>query len=86
MSNASAPLALYTLARSDEGEFSMSQPEYFLVPQSVDWLALARQKQWLLRQEGASEEAAGLIQLLDAIQDAAVDRLGLPETTVFPKL
>ncbi len=51
-------------------------------PGPIDWLALAQQKRWLLNQD--SQEATGLVELLDAIQDAAVDDAGVPEAIVFP--
>ena len=57
-----------------------------LVPGPIDWAALARQKRWLLSHAQTSEEAAGLVHLLDAIQDAAVDGAGIPEAIVFPTL
>jgi hypothetical protein len=47
-------------------------------------MLLALQKRWLLEHAGAAEEAAGLVELLDTIQDAAVDQAGVPEATVFP--
>jgi hypothetical protein len=56
----------------------------FVVPGRIDWALLARQKRWLLEHARASEEAAGLVELLDTIQDAAVDTAGVPEATVFP--
>jgi hypothetical protein len=56
----------------------------FLVPFAIDWTLLARQKQWLLEQASTSDEAAGLLHLLDAIQDAAVDMAGVPKAVVFP--
>jgi hypothetical protein len=56
----------------------------FTVPGSMDWALLTRQKRWLLEHAQASEEAAGLLELLDAIQDAAVDIAGVPEAIVFP--
>lgn len=64
----------------------MTTTPYLLVPGPVDWTALARQKRWLLSHAEMSEEAAGLVHLLDAIQDAAVDRAGVPEVIVFPTL
>jgi hypothetical protein len=48
-------------------------------------MLLARQKRWLLEHNGASEEAADLVELLDTIQDAAVDQAGVPEDTIFPE-
>ena len=56
----------------------------FTVAGSIDWALLARQKRWLLERAQTSEEAAGLLELLDAIQDTAVDRAGVPEAVVFP--
>jgi len=38
---------------------------------NIDWPLLLKQKQWLLRQEGG--EADGLIHLLDALEDEALD-------------
>ncbi len=57
--------------------------EFFRVPGRIDWAALRRQKQWLVGQAATSPEADGLLHLLDAIQDAAVDRAGLAAATVF---
>jgi hypothetical protein len=51
---------------------------------SIDWTLLARQKHWLLTQK--ADEAAGLVELIDAIQDAAVDDAGVPEENVFPNI
>jgi hypothetical protein len=59
--------------------------DYFVLPGRIDWLLLARQKRWLLEHARASEEAAGLVELLDTIQVAAVDQAGVPEATVFPE-
>ena len=56
--------------------------ETITVPGPIDWSALAQQKRWLLSQD--SQDAAGLVDLLDAIQDAAVDDAGVPEAIVFP--
>jgi hypothetical protein len=53
-------------------------------PGPMDWTALARQKRWLLKHALDSQEAAGLVDLLDTIQDAAVDDAGMPEAIVFP--
>ena len=50
----------------------------------IDWNLLSKQKEWLLQQP--SEEAAGLVEMLDWLQDHAVDREGIPETTVFPTM
>ncbi len=50
----------------------------------IDWNLLAKQKQWLLGHAQTSPEAAGLVELLDWLQDTAVDKFGLPEGTVFP--
>ena len=47
----------------------------------MDWELLRKQKDWLLEQQNAS--AAGLVNMLDALQDAAVDELGIPEEKVF---
>ena len=51
--------------------------DYFVLPGRIDWLLLARQKRWLLEHARASEEAAGLVELLrrgpaeadDAVED-----------------
>jgi hypothetical protein len=61
-------------------------PELIPVPGPIDWRALARQKTWLENQAETSTEAAGLLHLLAALQDAAVDRLGLSEALVFAGL
>jgi uncharacterized protein (DUF58 family) len=52
----------------------------------IDWGLLAKQKEWLVRQSETSEEAAGLVELLDWLQDVAVDEYGMSEETVFPGL
>lgn len=41
------------------------------VVSNIDWELLRKQKRWLINQNG--ELAAGLIGLIDALQDAAVD-------------
>ena len=48
--------------------------------ENMDWALLRAQKNWLLNQE--SEQALGLLHLLDAIQDEAI-RLGFAEDEVF---
>jgi hypothetical protein len=53
-------------------------PEFM---QRMDWPLLRAQKFWLLKQR--SLVADGLLHLVDAIQDAAVDVYGLPEAEVF---
>jgi hypothetical protein len=64
----------------------MQQPRaYFPVPGPIDWAALARQKQWLLSLAGTCAEAAGLVPLLDALQDAAVRHAGVPAAVVVPE-
>ena len=62
----------------------MTTTSWLLVPGPVDWAGVARQKRWLLCHTETSEEATGLVHLLDALQDAAVDRAGIPEAIVFP--
>jgi hypothetical protein len=49
----------------------------------TDWVLFRQQKEWLNRQSG--EEAAGLLNFLDAVQDAVVDDGVLPESVVFPE-
>ena len=56
----------------------------FVVPGRIDWAALAAQKRWLLQHAETCAQAAGLVHMLDAIQDAAVDLAGVPEDVVFP--
>lgn len=48
---------------------------------SIDWAALRRQKSWLAAQR--TDQAEGLLSLLDGLQDLAVDSYGVPEATVF---
>ena len=48
---------------------------------SINWSLLREQKQWLLDQE--SEHADGLVHLIDAIQDQAVDNGDASELEVF---
>lgn len=47
----------------------------------INWRLLAEQKEWLLND--GSDEAIGLINLIDAIQDYAADELGIDENIVF---
>lgn len=47
----------------------------------IDWHLLRQQKNWLIKQR--TGEAAGLLALLDSIQDEAVDQLGFTEREVF---
>ena len=48
---------------------------------NIDWILLRKQKEWLLN--NGSDEAIGLIGLLDAIQDNAVIVGGFAEEEVF---
>jgi hypothetical protein len=53
----------------------------------MDWVMLRQQKQWLADlASGHPDQAEGLLSLLDALQDYAVDELGLPEEVVLPGL
>ena len=47
----------------------------------IDWDRLREQKRWLVEQGGV--EAAGLLNLIDSLQDFAVDRLGKLQVEVF---
>jgi hypothetical protein len=49
--------------------------------ENIDWANLRQQKLWLLAQ--TSEEADGLVNLLDNLQDYAVDVLEHGEDTIF---
>ena len=52
-----------------------------VVYRDIDWTLLREQKQWLVNQSG--HHAAGLLGLLDSIQDTAI-RLGVvTESEVF---
>lgn len=48
----------------------------------IDWGLLRKQKEWLLTQP-VCDEREGIVNLLDALQDYAVDNGGLSEETVF---
>lgn len=50
--------------------------------EGIDWNMLWGQKQWLINQ--GTEEADGLICLLDDLQDMAVETYGHKENKVFP--
>lgn len=50
--------------------------------EEIDWEQLKIQKAELLSLAG-SEELDGLLNLIDALQDFAVDELGVPEEDVF---
>ena len=55
--------------------------------EDIDWELLRKQKRWLLEwydiPTATPEEACGLLHLLDAIQDFAVDVMGVSEKEVF---
>ena len=48
----------------------------------LDWDMLWQQKQWLIKQK--TDEAKGLMHLLDDLQDVAVETYGYEENKVFP--
>jgi len=50
---------------------------------AIDWWLLRKQKQWLIRAD--QPEAEGLLNLIDAIQDAAVEDELVEEVVVFCK-
>jgi hypothetical protein len=52
--------------------------------QQIDWRLLRQQKEWLMNHN--SPEANGLLHLLDAIQDEAVDQFGFTEREVFGRV
>lgn len=54
-------------------------PEFI---KKIDWGLLREQKDWLLNQH-ISDEAVGLLELIDNLQDYAVDELGIDENIVF---
>jgi hypothetical protein len=47
----------------------------------IDWKLLQQQKAWLLYKD--EEYADGIINIIDSIQDYAVDELGIDEDLVF---
>lgn len=47
----------------------------------MNWGLLIEQKEWLLND--GSDEAMGLAHVIDAMQDYAVDELGIDEDIVF---
>jgi hypothetical protein len=49
----------------------------------IDWRLLRQQKRWLLAQAETSEEAQGLLHMLDDLMDLAVDRLGYAAAAVL---
>jgi hypothetical protein len=53
----------------------------------INWRLLRKQKAWLLeiraKTRGKKDFRNGLVHLLDALQDCAVDGLGVPEEQVF---
>lgn len=57
-------------------------PADFNILLSIDWDLLRQQKLWLLQHD--TEEADGLVNLLDHIQDTAVDIGAATEEEVFP--
>lgn len=58
----------------------VNQPEFLL---KMDWKLLREQKQYLLDTGIETEPMQGVIALLDAIQDYAVDSMGLSQKKVF---
>ena len=58
----------------------------------IDWEELRKQKQYLVSRQGVESNPTihgyyeGLVNLLDSIQDYAVDTLGVDEERVFGKL
>jgi hypothetical protein len=60
-----------------------SQPEFLL---KMDWKLLREQKNYLLSTGNETEMMEGVIALFNAIQDYAVDTMGLSEKKVFGKL
>ena len=70
------------------GPWSIEQANAALrLIEDIDWELLRKQKLWLLQLDdiptAIPEEAYGLIHLLDAIQDFAVDVMGVSEKEVF---
>jgi hypothetical protein len=53
--------------------------------QQIDWRLLRQQKEWLMN-HSKSVEATGLLHLIDAIQDEAVDQFGFTEREVFGRV
>jgi hypothetical protein len=49
----------------------------------IDWSLLRLQKQWLMSQEDPEGMSLGLIHLIDAVQDHAVDSGSATEQEVF---
>lgn len=49
--------------------------------EKIDWSLLRKQKEWLLNQD--NENAAGLVHLIDSIQDQAVNTASATEIEVF---
>jgi hypothetical protein len=47
----------------------------------MDWALLRKQKQWLMERE--CEEADGILNLIDTLQDYAIDEMGVDEYVVF---
>lgn len=58
----------------------------------INWSELSRQKQTLLKARAVATNARekenlnGIVKLIDALQDAAVDVHNVPLSTVFPAL
>ena len=64
----------------NEIEQSKPLPEFL---SKMDWKLLREQKQYLLDTGIETEPMEGIINLIDSIQDYAVDGLGLSEKKVF---
>jgi len=56
-------------------------PDHMDPLNNINWEELKKQKLWILQHDGP--EPDGLLSLIDAIQDYAVNRLGVPESEVF---
>ena len=46
---------------------------------SIDWELLRTQKQWLLKRPESNKIAAGLVNLIDSLQDLAVDHFAVDD-------
>ena len=48
---------------------------------NLDWSELRKQKEWLIKQR--TDEADGLLGVIDALQDTALHVMGIPEEDIF---
>ena len=70
--------------KTTDGKAQSSRHPAETLIRGIDWSLLRSQKQFLIDNASWKDWVEGLLVLIDAIQDCAVDKLGLAESVVFP--